>query len=107
MNKVAYFVVSKIQHLDDFHLICFDLTQIEDLETLKEASEDDLRKSGLKMGDIIKIRRLLANPKSSELLDNSLSSLSESMEENLLLGDLEVEEQSPRQVRFIVLSVSA
>ena len=31
------------------------------METLKESREEDLRSAGLKMGDIIKIRRVLAN----------------------------------------------
>lgn len=53
----------------------FDTLQregIEDVETLKEANEDDLRKSGLKMGDIIKIRKTLANLTGD--LESSLSS---------------------------------
>ena len=44
------------------------------METLKEAREDDLRKAGLKMGDIIKLRRVLA--RDEELLSSSLSSCS-------------------------------
>ena len=43
------------------------------METLKEAKEDDLRKAGLKMGDIIKLRRVLAR---DEALNSSLSSCS-------------------------------
>ena len=44
------------------------------METLKESREEDLRSAGLKMGDVIKIRRVLAN--SSVALDSSLSSTS-------------------------------
>lgn len=51
-------------------------TQIEHLQTLHEAREDDLRKVGLKMGDIIKIRRVLACQQ-IDSLDSSLSSMSE------------------------------
>lgn len=43
------------------------------METLKEAREDDLRSAGLKMGDIIKIRRVLANQSDREVLTSSLS----------------------------------
>ena len=50
--------------------------QIDDLETLRAASEDDLRKAGLKMGDIIKIRSLLA--KKSESSQSMHSELYES-----------------------------
>lgn len=55
-------------------------TQIEDLQTLHEAREDDLRKAGLKMGDIIKIRRVLASQQIGSL-DSSLSSISETESE--------------------------
>lgn len=47
--------------------------QFDDMETLKEAREDDLRSAGLKMGDIIKIRRVLANQSDREVLTSSLS----------------------------------
>lgn len=43
------------------------------METFKEAREDDLRSAGLKMGDIIKIRRVLANQSDREVLTSSLS----------------------------------
>ena len=49
------------------------------METLKESREEDLRSAGLKMGDIIKIRRVLANK--SVALNSSLSSTSTSESE--------------------------
>ncbi|XP_044179402.1 uncharacterized protein LOC122960912 [Acropora millepora] len=52
---------------------------IDDMETLKETREEDLRSAGLKMGDIIKIRRVLANK--SVALNSSLSSTSTSESE--------------------------
>lgn len=52
---------------------------IDDMETLKESREEDLRSAGLKMGDIIKIRRVLANK--SVALNSSLSSTSTSESE--------------------------
>ena len=42
------------------------------METLKEAREDDFRSTGLKMGDIIKIRRVLENQSDREVLTSSL-----------------------------------
>lgn len=62
-------------------------SQIYELETLRAATEDDLRKAGLRMGDIIKIRMLLAkqdlecsvkstSSKSSEDSDRSFSMIS-------------------------------
>ncbi|KAJ7331145.1 hypothetical protein OS493_020847 [Desmophyllum pertusum] len=51
---------------------------IDDMETLRTAHEDDLRKAGLKMGDIIKIRKLLASDVASQntgdIFNSSLSS---------------------------------
>ena len=60
----------------------FDI-QIDDLETLRAASEDDLRKAGLKMGDIIKIRKLLA-----EVSESSQSNISS--ESSLMSNESEV-----------------
>lgn len=51
-------------------------TQIDDLETIKLAREEDLRTAGLRMGDIIKIRRTVANQSTGEM-NISLSSVSE------------------------------
>lgn len=55
------------------------MIQINEFETLSEAREDDLLRSGLKLGDIIKIRRLLKEEEdslnSSGTLDSSFSSL--------------------------------
>ena len=51
----------------------FSSKQFDDMEKLKEAREDDLRSTGLKMGDIIKIRRVLANQSDREVLTSSLS----------------------------------
>lgn len=54
------------------------MTQIDDMETLRTAHEDDLRKAGLKMGDIIKIRKLLesdvASQNTGDIFNSSLSS---------------------------------
>lgn len=83
-----------------FRLLSLVLTQIEDLDTLREASEDDLRKAGLKMGDIIKIRKVLANPDSANL-DSSLSSISET-EEQKEPGKSEVNKSGlGHQVRYL------
>ncbi|KAJ7394567.1 hypothetical protein OS493_000383 [Desmophyllum pertusum] len=52
---------------------------IDDIETLRAATETDLRKAGLKMGDIIKIRTLLENLMASSIeLESSRSSISSS-----------------------------
>lgn len=53
----------------------FVLYQIEDLDILREAREDDLREVGFKIGDIIRIRKML---KSYEIrnVDSSLLSIS-------------------------------
>lgn len=84
-----------------FRLLSLVLTQIEDLDTLREASEDDLRKAGLKMGDIIKIRKVLANPESANL-DSSLSSISETEEQNSEPGKSEVIKSGlGHQVRYL------
>jgi len=52
------------------------LYQIEDFDTLCEAREEDLREAGLKMGDIIRIRKMLKSHANRDL-DGSLSSISE------------------------------
>ena len=51
--------------------------QIDDLETLEAAREDDLHRAGLKVGDIIKVRRVLQARSKESPLNSSLSSLSE------------------------------
>ena len=53
----------------------FVLYQIEDLDTLREAREDDLREAGLKIGDIIRIRKMLKSHETRNV-DSSLSSIS-------------------------------
>lgn len=53
-------------------------SQIYELETLRAATEDDLRKAGLKMGDIIKIRMLLAK----QDLESSVASTSSKSSED-------------------------
>ena len=55
------------------------------METLREAKEEDLRLAGLKMGDIIKIRRHIART-SSDDLSSSLSS--DSLNGSLSSGSL-------------------
>ena len=58
----------------------FVLYQIEDLATLCEAREEDLREAGLKMGDIIRIRKMLKTHETRSL-DSSMSSISVLSEE--------------------------
>ena len=58
----------------------FVLYQIEDLDTLHEARENDLGEAGLKMGDIIRIRKMLRSHETRNL-DSSLSSISEEEEQ--------------------------
>ena len=54
--------------------------RIDDLQTLKEAREEDLRSAGLKTGDIIKIRRVLGTGGQAQTdLDSSLSNTSDSL----------------------------
>ena len=71
------------------------------IETLCAASEEDLRKAGLRMGDIIKIRKLLANrnvSNQSKDLDNSFSSTSES--DTSSLADKTTSPMVAKKVRF-------
>ena len=71
------------------------------IETLCAASEEDLRKAGLKMGDIIKIRKLLANrnvSNQSKDLDSSFSSTSES--DTSSLADKTTSPVVAKKVRF-------
>ena len=49
------------------------------MDTLCEAREDDLRKAGLKMDDIIKIQKIIASQKINGL-ESSFSSTSEAEE---------------------------
>lgn len=52
------------------------MKQLDNLDTLCEAREDDLRKAGLKMGDIIKIRKIIESQEINGL-ESSFSSTSE------------------------------
>lgn len=46
-------------------------TQIDDMETLRFAREEDLRTAGLKVGDVIKIRKILQENSVCLALDDS------------------------------------
>ena len=52
------------------------------METLRSAKEDDLRKAGLKMGDIIRIRQFLARDEKAGDMDYEDSSFSSTSSEN-------------------------
>lgn len=82
LHSITFFIafIQSLFNIINYSVLTF-LTfwspQIDDLETLEAAREDDLHRAGLKMGDIIKIRRVLQARSKESPLNSSLSSLSE------------------------------
>ena len=72
----------------------FDI-QIDDLETPRAANEDDLRRAGLKMGDIIKTWKLLA-----EVSDTESSQSNTSFESSLMSNQSKVLDDSSTSSRI-------
>lgn len=81
LHSITFFIafIQSLFNIINYSVLTF-LTfwspQIDDLETLEAAREDDLHRAGLKMGDIIKIRRVLQARSKESPLNSSLSSLS-------------------------------
>ena len=80
LHSITFFIafIQSLFNIINYSVLTF-LTfwspQIDDLETLEAAREDDLHRAGFKMGDIIKIRRVLQARSKESPLNSSLSSL--------------------------------
>ena len=83
------------------------MAQIDDMETLRSAKEDDLRKAGLKMGDIIRIRHFLAKDEQAVNMEPENSSFSSTDSENPIqrtLAQLVIVILACKRLSFIKLS---